>query len=214
MSATLDEVTAIVLAGGQGRRFGGPDKLSTSIEGASLIGRALEAAAVCARILVVGPPLVVTQAATATGAGATDVVQVQESPPGGGPVAAIAAGLAHVHTSVVVVLAGDQPFAHGLPQALIAELGGALPTIDAVVPVDASGRRQPLAAAYRARALHRALNHWASVSGISARDLLAQLTVQEVASDRLPRDSLVDIDTTDDLAQAHRLVALRHAEHP
>ena len=40
---------------------------------------------------------------------ARPVTWTVEQPPGGGPVPAIAAGLAHVTTPVVVVLAGDMP---------------------------------------------------------------------------------------------------------
>src|SRR4051812_41556840 len=46
----------------------------------------------------------------------------REAPPGGGPVAAIAAGLALVRTDLVVVLAGDMPFAAGTAARLAAAL--------------------------------------------------------------------------------------------
>ncbi len=147
-----------------------------------------------ARVVVVGP---------APGVGATPghVRWVLEAPPGGGPVAALAAALPLVETDVVVLLAGDLPFAEGLPDRLRALLVGA-PGADGVVPVDSGGRTQPLAAAYRTQALRRAVAELEVVDGAAVRTLLGRLRVTTVDADTLPAGSLLDVDTPDDLAAA------------
>jgi molybdenum cofactor guanylyltransferase len=82
-------VIAVLLAGGQGSRLGGRHKPGIALAGRTLLDRALDAVADADRIVVVGP-------ATPT-AGPPDprVRWTLEHPRGGGPVAALAAGLAH-----------------------------------------------------------------------------------------------------------------------
>jgi molybdenum cofactor guanylyltransferase len=123
----------------------------------------------------------------------------REAPPGGGPVAAIAAGLALVRTDLVVVLAGDMPFAAGTAARLAAALDDD-PAVAAVVATDLDGRPNPLLAAYRTAALRDAVPDLPA--NTAARSLLA------VTHTRLPvaaADAL-DVDTPEALAAArHRL---------
>jgi molybdopterin-guanine dinucleotide biosynthesis protein A len=123
----------------------------------------------------------------------------REAPPGGGPVAAVAAGLALVHTDLVVLLAGDMPFAARTGARLVAALDDD-PAVDAVVATDPDGRPNPLLAAYRTAALRDAVP--APPVNAAARSLLA------VTHSRLPvaaADAL-DVDTPEALAAArHRL---------
>jgi molybdopterin-guanine dinucleotide biosynthesis protein A len=133
----------------------------------------------------------------------------RERPPGGGPVAGVAAGLGAVLAELpdlpwVVVLAGDQPFAaEGVPALLAARTDGADDAddadgaVDAVVGVDGEGRDQPLLAAYRPVALAAQLT--GEVAGRSMRSLLAGLTVRRVV---LPPRSCLDIDDAAALEQA------------
>jgi hypothetical protein len=81
-----DELDGIILAGGRAERLGGASKPDLVIGGRSLLSTAIEAAraAGCERIIVVGPPELDAPGCTV----------VRESPPFGGPVAAVAAGLA------------------------------------------------------------------------------------------------------------------------
>src|SRR5204863_90328 len=72
---------AIVLAGGAATRLGGADKPQLKVAGRSLLDRAVDAVHGAARIVVVGPEQQVDAAVTFC----------REDPPGGGPVAAIAA---------------------------------------------------------------------------------------------------------------------------
>jgi molybdopterin-guanine dinucleotide biosynthesis protein A len=90
---------AVVVAGGRATRMAGRDKLAIDIGGRTMLDRALDALADAAQVVVVGPRRALEHA----------VVWCREDPPGGGPAAAIAAGLRHVSATTVVVLAGDQP---------------------------------------------------------------------------------------------------------
>jgi molybdopterin-guanine dinucleotide biosynthesis protein A len=107
---------AIVLAGGAARRLGGRDKPALPIGGRPMLDRVLAAASGATCRIVVGP---------ARADVAADVIQVREDPPGGGPVAALAAGLAELDHpgepggsdriggragDLVAVLAADLPF--------------------------------------------------------------------------------------------------------
>ncbi len=127
-----------------------------------------------------------------------------EEPPGSGPVAALAAGLAlldhQAHGPVddlVAVLAADAPLG---PTALPNLLGALEETLaDGALLVDTAGRRQPLCAIYRRAPLALGLAALGDPIGRGMRDLLAHLTVIEVPDTIGAAD---DIDTPDD---AHRL---------
>jgi molybdopterin-guanine dinucleotide biosynthesis protein A len=182
-------VTAVVLCGGAGRRFGG-DKTQALIAGLPLLDHVLLALATPWPVVCVGP-----QRPTARG-----VTWCREEPPGGGPVAALAAGLAHVTTGSVVVLGGDMPQAGPAATVLAAALD-AQPGVDAVVGTDGDGRRQPLLAAYRLAALRRAMPH--PPEGAPFMRLLDGLVVAPLQVD--PWVAL-DVDTPEDLVAArHRL---------
>src|SRR5438093_914016 len=95
---------AVVLAGGAGRRMGGADKAALAVAGRPMLHRVLAAVADASPQVVVGPP----RAGLPAG-----VVRAQEDPPGGGPVAAVAAGLGALAAhgaEVVAVLAADLPY--------------------------------------------------------------------------------------------------------
>ncbi len=96
----METFDALMLSGGQGRRLGGVDKASLAMEGVTLLGRAVAAVARAERIVVVG---------RSSGSLPERVRVACEHPPGGGPVAAIAAGLSYVESHVVVILACDMP---------------------------------------------------------------------------------------------------------
>ena len=116
--------------------------------------------------------------------------------------AGLAAGVAALPRTVeiVVVLAGDQPFAAGAVQGLVNALQRT-PGTDAVLGMDAGGRAQPLLAAYRARALARILPQVRS--GDSIRSAIA-----EIPSSFLPLNAseCLDVDDPDDLALAREIV--------
>ncbi|HUR14346.1 MAG TPA: NTP transferase domain-containing protein [Mycobacteriales bacterium] len=189
MSAPLPAYDGLVLAGGRARRMAGIDKPALVVGGRRLLDVALEALEEAANRFVV--------------AGTADlppgVVLVSEDPPGGGPVAAIAAGLARVTAPICVVLAADLPFvARAHVEQLVAAVAGS-----AALAVDADGRDQPLLAAYDSAALRRALPP--APQGASMRELLAVLGDPRrvtLSGDPAP---WLDCDTGEDLDRARAL---------
>ena len=119
----MEAVAAIVLAGGAGRRLGGRDKPAIAVGGVSMLDRVLAAlvgSVDAASTVVVGPAGDGVDAENAerkagdpvarTSAGG--IRRVLEDPPGGGPVAGLAAGLDALRLTYeagVFVLAGDLP---------------------------------------------------------------------------------------------------------
>jgi molybdopterin-guanine dinucleotide biosynthesis protein A len=190
---------ALILAGGLARRLGGADKPMVEIGGRTLLDRAVESCAEAGRITVVGPP-------RPTG---RPVRWTREDPPGGGPAAAIAAGLPDCSREWVVVLAADLPFVdadtvHSLWTA-VAESGDAADSpVDGAVTVDSGGREQWLAAIYRRRALHAELAERAAggVTGLPLRRLVENLALARVAG---LAGAVLDCDTWEDVAAARRI---------
>ena len=133
---------AIVPAGGQSRRMGA-DKLALEVGGVSLFERVLHALAGAHNLVVVGPKR----------AASRDVVWCREDPVGGGPAAALAAGLGQVTSEFVVVMAADQPFTDC---RVVGELLAAICDADGAVAVDDSGQPQWLCSAWRTAALRDA----------------------------------------------------------
>ncbi|MFC7827380.1 NTP transferase domain-containing protein [Streptomyces sp. NPDC057375] len=137
---------AVVLAGGAARRLGGADKPGLRVGGRALLDRVLAACAGARTTVVVAEPRPT----------ARPVTWAREDPPGGGPLAALAAGLRHTTAEHVLVVSADLPFLAG---PTVGRLLSALAAGDAdgVLLTDADGRDQPLVAAYRASALRREL---------------------------------------------------------
>ncbi|MBV8980858.1 MAG: molybdenum cofactor guanylyltransferase [Acidimicrobiia bacterium] len=137
---------AIVLAGGAARRLGGVDKALVDVGGTTMLDRVLAAAGPNVDELVVVGPERPTLAA--------GVRFTVEDLPGGGPVPAVAAGLAVVpEADAVVVLAVDLPL---LGPEHVAALVAELTEADAVAAADHRGLPNPLLAAYRGDPLRAA----------------------------------------------------------
>jgi molybdopterin-guanine dinucleotide biosynthesis protein A len=166
---------AVVLAGGTARRLGGIDKTALPMgDGAPALERVLASLAGAAQVVVVGPERAVE--------GAVRPRWTRESPPGGGPLAGLAAGLAALGpvgaVDAVVVLAGDLPLVtSAVVDALVAGCRGEQ---DAAALVDADGVRQPLAAAYRPAFLQSRLTELGDPTGLPARRLLDRAAVTDV----------------------------------
>lgn len=183
---------AVILAGGRARRLGGRAKPELVLGGVRLLDRVLAAVPDAAPRIVVGPPLPVP----------AGVLLTREEPAGGGPVAALAAGLDLVgDVGYVVVLAADLPFVTAdVVARLLAESLGR----DGALLVDDGGRDQLLLGAWRTAALRAAVAALPSVSGASLRSLLAGLSVArvrvEMAAGAAP--PWWDCDNEDDLRTA------------
>ncbi|WP_344085899.1 molybdenum cofactor guanylyltransferase [Luedemannella helvata] len=193
--------SAIVVAGGAGRRMAasGP-KPAVPVSGVPMLVRVLTAVAAARPRVVVGPD-------TLIGLLPADVIVTLEAPPGGGPAAGAAAGLAAIGPAgpdVVVLLAADLPF---LAEDDVTELVTAARAagVDGAVAVDADGRDQWLCGAWSAGALRARLDQVGEPAGLSLRALLGGLRVRRVAlagrGAGRPAPTF-DCDTVDDLRRA------------
>ncbi|MFD9405689.1 NTP transferase domain-containing protein [Streptomyces sp. NPDC059989] len=187
---------AIVLAGGAARRLGGADKPALSVGGRALLDRVLDACADAGTTVVVG----------GRRATARPVRWAREEPPGGGPVAALDAGLRQTTAELVLVLSADLPFldrdtVRALLDGVAAPLAPSAP--DGALLRDPDGKDQPLVAAYRAEPLRREIALLATehgrLTGLPLRSLTAELDLRRIEAQPL---ASFDCDTWDDLAAA------------
>jgi molybdenum cofactor guanylyltransferase len=158
------------------------DKASLRLGGRTFLQRALDAVSAASVIVVVGPQEFAGEGVHVT----------QEDPPGGGPVAGIAAGLERVSAKLVVVLAVDYPL---VDAAVVADLIDSLGEADGCVLSDEGGRDQPLAGCFRARRLRAAIEESPSVTGASVQEAMRSLHIDSIR--RIP--AAIDCDTPDDL---------------
>ncbi|HYN57204.1 MAG TPA: DUF6457 domain-containing protein [Motilibacterales bacterium] len=221
----MDEVRAtrwpsgssvMVLTGGASRRLG-RDKATAHVGGQRLVDRLLADIPAEVPVVIVGPSLDRI---------ARPVRFVQEDPPGAGPLAAIGAGVGHVTTPLVGVIAADMPFALHIVAEALSRLAHEPPTaslprfvmdqvhhvdgiddagvasrspVGAVVPVDPSGYRQMLCAAYRIDVLRAALAALGPLEGLPVRALHRGLHVMEWS---MSAAALADVDTQEQLTAA------------
>ena len=176
---------AVVPAGGRGSRLGGADKALVEVGSTTLLERALAAAASASQTIVVGPERSVSRRALFT----------WEHPAGGGPVHALAAGLALVRAERTVVLAADLPFVtRATIQRLLDEIRGR----DGAVAVDPEGRVQFLLAAYRTEPLRTAIRGMRSTVDAAMRELVAGMDLAPVVD----AAAAFDCDTWNDVTAA------------
>jgi len=187
---------AVIVAGGAGTRLGGVDKASIDMAGMTLLERAVDAVREAHTVVVVGPARSLQQQHRA-------LLSARENPPGGGPAAALSAGLARVDAELVVALAVDMPMIDAAAVRLLVETVSASSTYDGAWYVDPSGRQQPLAAAYRVAALRRAIQALGDVTGAPLRALTQHLTMVDVAADPVLTQ---DCDSWADVAQLRRIL--------
>lgn len=173
---------AVVLAGGAARRLGGIDKPALVVGGASLLETVLDAVPDAGTVVVVGPRRALPR----------DVRWEREDPPGGGPAAALAAGLRGVAAETVAVLAADLPL---LRPAHVRLLRESVRSGNGAVLVDDEGQPQWLCGVWRTAVL-RGLP---MAAGGSLRRALAPLAPALV---RVDDPAWFDCDTEDDIATA------------
>jgi len=233
---------AMVLVGGRARRMGGAAKPLVALGGSTPWRRtliALEEHGI-GPVVAVGPPFdgaedpsavdpgsargsatdpgSASHSASAPGSAirsTTRVTWVQEDPPFGGPVAAVAAGLpALAEAEWMLLLAGDLVHPAEVVRTLhdavraAADAGGGQGAadhglVDAIV-LRADDHPQWLAGAYRVAAVRAALAAIAEPSGAAARQLLGGLPTRWIPD----QDGITaDIDTPADLERARAALA-------
>lgn len=187
---------AVVLAGGGGTRLGGADKAGLNVGGMSLLDRVLTACAGARQTVVVGTPRPTIRT----------VEWTLEQPPGGGPLAGLAAGvdvLSRASPMPVLVLATDLPQLRSDDvHRLVTALAGAEPRVAGAVFVDDAQHAQPLTAIYRRAALVQALADEQPVANRPMHAMLSRLTTIAVPAG----GAAADIDTADQLAAARAAV--------
>ena len=173
---------ALVLCGGGSRRMG-TDKALLELGDKTFLERALDAAADADRIVLVGPQREIEN---------DRCIWTREDPPGGGPVAAIAAGVGLVASENVVILAVDHPFVEPpVIHRLLAAAGGH----DGAIVVDPEGMAQPLVGIYRTARLSERLDALDAVEGAAIKTLVSGLDLARVEDDR----AALDCDSPEDL---------------
>jgi molybdenum cofactor guanylyltransferase len=186
---------AIVLAGGSGRRLGDPAKPERPVGGVPMLVRVLGAVADASPRVVVGPP----RLAALLPPGAT---LTMEDPPGGGPVAALGAGLTLLDPApeLVALLAADLPFLTTATVTLLRQAVTGSATSGAVF-LDDTDRPQWLCGVWRHDALVARLAAVGELAGQSLRGTLGPLTPALVRPESAP-PAYFDCDTEHDLRRA------------
>lgn len=202
----------VILTGGTGRRLGGLDKATLALSGMSPLDRAIEIAD-GRRVVIVGPHAPVGSMVQST----------REVPPGGGPAAAVAAGVdvLAAHGSLEAPVSGDRGSVFGSMAGgdLIAvwavdQIGVTTSTwrrlaLAAASPREggpagavllAGGRRQYGVGVFAWRTLARACAARTSWQGAALRALLDPLVIAEVAGSVTESR---DVDTLEDLQWWH-----------
>ena len=198
---------AIILAGGRARRLDGRDKTMFERGGRALLQRAVDAAAGCQPITIVGPHRSAISGAEWT----------REEPPFGGPAAAIrsaltnwASGSSPSMPDLTLVLAGDLVRPDAVTAHLREVVAGALtPALDGICLGDDFDHPQWLAGVYRTTALRSGAEALPDdAAHASIRALMTDLRLAVIPA---PPAVTADIDTWDDLADAG--VTPSHKEH-
>jgi molybdopterin-guanine dinucleotide biosynthesis protein A len=178
--------------------MGGADKPALPVAGQSMLTRVLAAVHDADPRVVVGrvPPDLPVH-----------VDSTREDPPGGGPVAAAAAGLKLVPDDVTLtaLLAADLPLLTGEAVDVLRLTVESAPMQGALYR-DAEGRRQTLCGVWRTAALREALDRLAAqrggLHGAPMRELLEHLRFIDVSWRRPGPPPWFDCDTDDDLRAA------------
>lgn len=193
----LEDVTAIVLCGGEGSRLGAQDKTLVPLSGRPLVSYAVDGLAP-----QVGR-LVLSCGRDPEPYAALGHTVVSDARPGDGPLGGIASALPFVETDWILVHPGDTPFPdHGL----VARLG---PTADVRgVAVPRTGSQRQHLVLLLSRSMADELAAYYEGGGRAAREWLDELGVEDVDMSDVA-GSFFNVNTPADLAEADRRLGTR-----
>ncbi|MCC2593719.1 NTP transferase domain-containing protein [Tessaracoccus sp. OS52] len=184
---------AVILGGGRSKRMG-TNKVELTLEGRTLLERAVDAVTDASLAIVVADKVELEPAQAWP-----EVRFALENPPFGGPVAGIAAGVAQLSTlpdnEEVILLPADAVSASDAA----GELAASRPGPDGVVLQDQQGWPQYLFGRYRLGSLRRALGELGTVRDVPVRQLGQLLNVTRVVVDH---DLIADVDTPEQAREA------------
>jgi len=204
--ADCAQTTLAVLAGGEGRRMGGP-KGSLSLDSRPILERLLD------RLAWPGPTLLVTAPGREHPPGWRRFTNEATDPVAGeGPLRGILTALEHASTDEVVVLPVDMPNVTPAPLAWLAARLRDRPTA-AVVMVSQSAhahhRVEPLPAAFRTKTAQTIVRAHLCDKQLALHGLTKSSTVVVLpASSDWPSDFWVNLNTRSDLATYHRMTGM------
>ncbi len=194
----IDDIVAVVLAGGDGRRIGG-GKPQRMLAGETMLARALGQAAALSDVvaLAVRDP---AQVATPSGVALIFDAQIE------GPLGGLAAALAYTREqgrTAVLTLPCDMPFT---PPDLGARLGAAFDQHSAAIAAS-GGRLHPVCGLWRVGALEH-LPAWAASGQRSLRGFAEAVGFTAVHWPIEPADPFFNVNTAKDLAEAEARAGL------
>lgn len=197
--------TLAVLAGGEGRRMGGP-KGVLALDGRPILERLLD------RLAWPGPTLLVTAPGREHPPGWRRFTNEATDPVAGeGPLRGLLTALENASTDEVVVLPVDMPNITPAPLAWLAARLRENPAAAAVMvekPGHAPGRIEPLPAAFRTNTAQTLVRARLGDRQLALHQLTesSEVVVLPVSSD-WPSDFWVNLNTPSDLATYHRLAS-------
>lgn len=199
---------AVILAGGEGRRFGGADKSFVCLAGKPLLAHVIE------RIAPQVSEVVLNAAGDAgrfRGFGLTIVSDQPWSTPATGPLIGLTSTFSALHqagdlTSTVLSVPVDTPF---LPSDLVARLAAALASrANAVAYAATALRDHPIIALWTPGVRDAACTVFRRQPDISLHGMMQQLPSARVIFDPTsPIDPFFNVNTPDDLRLAEEIVS-------
>lgn len=200
-ASTSPRPRGVVLAGGRSQRYGAANKALASINGESLLSRAVTAV----RSSGTGPPIVAVQSerqqTRLEPVLDSPVEFVRDAPAFAGPLAGVVSAARTTATDWIAVIGCDMPF---VDVEAIRWLARRSSSSEAIVPIDEAGALQPLHAVYQTETLSGN-----TVPGDSLRAVLDGLDCCRVPVKSAPATiplgrSLTNINTKSELRNARQ----------